>query len=220
MSGPLVICADASRTYGHGHLAVVAVHGASCVVDATSRVALVGPSGSGKTTLLQLLAGLDRPTSGSVSWPTWDSGPFQDPSRAGVVFQGPSLMPALTAAENVAFPLLLQGVAYDEAAARARASLDLLGITGLGEKLPDELSGGQAQRVAVARVVTTRPSLIFADEPTGQLDRASAARVLDVLMEAADHLGAGLVITTHDASVAGRLDAVWRMHDGELAVAA
>jgi putative ABC transport system ATP-binding protein len=136
------------------------------------------------------------------------------------VFQGSSLMPALTATENVAFPLLLQGVAYEEAAERARDSLDLLGIGGLGEKLPEELSGGQAQRVAVARVVTTRPSLILADEPTGQLDRASAKRVLDVLIAAADHLHAGLVVTTHDASVAGRLEVVWQMHDGELAAAA
>ncbi|MCW2797727.1 ATP-binding cassette domain-containing protein [Nocardioides sp.] len=216
----LVVCDRASRTFGHGSLAVVAVHDASCAVTARSRVALVGPSGSGKSTLLQLMAGLDSPTSGSIVWPTWETGPFQDPSRAGVVFQGLSLIPSLTAAENVAFPLLIQGLSHDVAIAQARESLDLLGIGGLGDKVPEELSGGQAQRVAVARVVSSRPKLIFADEPTGQLDRVSGDRVIDVLLDAADHLGAGLVVSTHDATVAARLDVTWRMHDGELVVAA
>ena len=220
MNEPLVVCEAAGRTFGHGSVAVVAVHDASCTVDTDSRIALVGPSGSGKSTLLQLMAGLDTPTSGSIAWPAWESGPFQDPSRAGVVFQGLSLIPSLTAVENVAFPLLLQGVSHEQAVARAIESLDLLGIAALADKVPEELSGGQAQRVAVARVVTTRPQLIFADEPTGQLDRASGDRVVDVLLEAADHLQAGLVLSTHDASVAGRLDVVWRMHDGELVGAA
>lgn len=218
-SKTLVVCDRAGRTFGAGHVAVVAVHEVSCTISSTSRVALVGPSGSGKTTLLQLLAGLDEPTSGTISWPAWPAGPFQDPSRAGVIFQGPSLIPGLTAADNVAFPLLLQGVDDRAAMSRARAALDLLGIGALGEALPDELAGGQAQRVAVARVVTSEPRLIFADEPTGQLDRASGDRVVDVLLEAADHLGAGLVVTTHDATVAARLDEHWRMRDGELVVA-
>ena len=220
MNEPLVVCEAAGRTFGHGSVAVVAVHDASCTVDTDSRIALVGPSGSGKSTLLQLMAGLDTPTSGSIAWPAWESGPFQNPSRAGGVFQGLSLIPSLTAVENVAFPLLLQGVSHEQAVARAIESLDLLGIAALADKVPEELSGGQAQRVAVARVVTTRPQLIFADEPTGQLDRASGDRVVDVLLEAADHLQAGLVLSTHDASVAGRLDVVWRMHDGELVGAA
>jgi putative ABC transport system ATP-binding protein len=215
----LVVCDLVGRTFGQGTLAVVAVHEVSCTVTSTSRIALVGPSGSGKTTLLQLMAGLDRPTSGTITWPTWTGGPFQDPSRAGVVFQGLSLIPGLTAAENVAFPLMLRGIAERDVMPRARASLDLLGLGSLGDKLPDELSGGQAQRVAVARVVTSGPQLIFADEPTGQLDRASGDRVIDVLLEAADHLGAGLVVSTHDSTVAARLGTHWRMHDGELEVA-
>lgn len=218
-SETLVACDLASRTFGRGNLAVVAVHAVSCTISSTSRIALVGPSGSGKSTLLQLMAGLDSPTSGTISWPAWPGGPFQDPSRAGVIFQGLSLIPGLTAAENVAFPLLLQGLRHDAAIDRATASLDLLGVRALGDKLPDELSGGQAQRVAVARVVTSGPRLIFADEPTGQLDRASGDRVIDVLLDAADHLGAGLVVSTHDSTVAERLDALWRMRDGELVVA-
>ena len=111
----LVLCERASRTFGHGRTAVVAVHDVSCGVSASSRVALVGPSGSGKSTLVQLMAGLDRPTSGTVAWPAWGSGPLHDPSRAGVVFQGPSLIPSLSAVENVAFPLLLRGVGRDQA---------------------------------------------------------------------------------------------------------
>ncbi|GAB3779855.1 ABC transporter ATP-binding protein [Nocardioides ungokensis] len=216
MSDTLVVCDDAGRTFGRGSLAVVAVHSVSCSVGACSRVALVGPSGSGKSTLLQMMAGLDAPTSGSVTWPAWESGPFQDPTRAGMVFQGLSLIPSLSAAENVAFPLILQGVVHEEAMAQAIESLDRLGIASLADKVPDELSGGQSQRVAVARVVTTGPQLIFADEPTGQLDRASGERVIDVLLEAADHLGAGLVLSTHDTEVASRMKETWRMRDGEL----
>ena len=212
------MCEHASRTFGRGALAVVAVHDVTCHVGPSSRVALVGPSGSGKSTLLQMMAGLDTPTSGSVTWPAWGAGPFQDPSRAGVVFQGESLIPALTARENVAFPLLLGGLRTDDAMGRAADALGLLGIEDLGGKTPDELSGGQAQRVAVARVLASQPALIVADEPTGRLDRASGKRVIDVLLEAADHIGAGLVISTHDGAVASRLTQTWRMRDGELVV--
>ncbi|NYD42632.1 ABC transporter ATP-binding protein [Nocardioides panaciterrulae] len=214
----LVVCEAAGRTFGKGNVAVVAVHEVSCTITSTSRIALLGPSGSGKSTLLQLMAGLDQPTSGTIAWPAWPGGPFQDPSRAGVIFQGLSLIPGLTAAENVAFPLLLQGVEDREAMSRARGSLALLDIGALGDKLPDELSGGQAQRVATARVVTSGPRLIFADEPTGQLDHVSGERVIDVLLEAAAHLGAGLVVSTHDSTVAARLDEQWRMRDGQLVV--
>lgn len=216
MSETLVVCDRVARTYGRGTVAVVAVHGASCRVESDSRVALVGASGSGKSTLLHLMAGLDAPTSGAVTWPTWPAGPFQDPSRAGMVFQGPSLIPSLSAVENVAFPLLLQGIAHEEATTRARDSLDLLGIAWLGDRVPEEMSGGQSQRVAVARAVTAQPGLILADEPTGRLDRAAGERVMDLLVDAAEHLGAGLVVATHDPAMAGYLKETWRMRDGEL----
>jgi putative ABC transport system ATP-binding protein len=137
-----------------------------------------------------------------------------------VVFQGNSLIPSLSAAENAAFPLLLRGIDPREAMARARDALGLLGLDGLAGKVPDELSGGQAQRVAVARAVTSRPQLILADEPTGQLDRAAAERVVGVLLEAADHLGAGLLVSTHDPAIAARMQVTWQMRDGELRVAA
>ncbi|WP_329587000.1 ABC transporter ATP-binding protein [Streptomyces sp. NBC_01362] len=218
---PLVVCADAARTYGSGPNAVVAVHGVNCAVPAGARIAVVGPSGSGKSTLLHLMAALDRPTAGTVSHPglSADTGGVADilPARdIGVVFQGPSLLPPLPAMENVALPLLIDGLEADEAADRASAALAGLGLEPLATKLPDEMSAGQAQRVAVARMLARRPRLILADEPTGQLDRETARQVMAVLLSAADTLGAAVLITTHDARVAGALDERWYMADGRV----
>jgi ABC-type lipoprotein export system ATPase subunit len=211
---PLVTCTDVARTYGSGPGAVVAVHGASCVVAPGARIAVVGPSGSGKSTLLHLLAGLDRPTAGQVSHLGLPEGP---PARhIGVVFQGPSLLPPLTAQENVVLPLLIDGMPQAEALARAREALEALELTSLAAKVPDELSAGQAQRVAVARVLARRPRLVLADEPTGQLDRDTARHVMEVLLAAADALGAAVLIATHDARVARALDTRWYMADGRL----
>jgi ABC-type lipoprotein export system ATPase subunit len=133
-----------------------------------------------------------------------------------VIFQGPSLLAPLTAEENVALPLVLDGLSDHEAHRSARAALDLLELLELREKLPEEISGGQAQRVAVARALAGAPRLILADEPTEQLDRANGALVVDVLLAAADHTGAALVVATHDATVAERLAEVWEMHSGRL----
>ncbi|MFE4369582.1 ABC transporter ATP-binding protein [Streptomyces sp. NPDC056835] len=211
---PLVLCTDAARTYGTGAGAVVAVHGASCAVGAGAGIAVVGPSGSGKSTLLHLMAGLDLPTAGRVAHPGLSEGPL--PRHIGVVFQGPSLLPPLTAVENVALPLRIDGVADAEADARASAALEELGLEALAWKLPDELSAGQAQRVAVARVLARRPRLILADEPTGQLDRESAGQVMAVLLSAAATLGAAVVVSTHDMRVADALPTRWSMADGRL----
>jgi ABC-type lipoprotein export system ATPase subunit len=133
-----------------------------------------------------------------------------------VVFQGPSLLPALTVLENVALPLVLDGVSASRAHARARDTLELLGLDELRDKLPEEISGGQAQRVAVARAVAGEPRLILADEPTGQLDRASAEGVVEVLEAAAAHTEAALVVATHDPAVAARLPERWEIHSGRL----
>jgi ABC-type lipoprotein export system ATPase subunit len=213
---PLVLCSGAGRTYGSGRTATVALQPAECAVAAGARVALVGPSGSGKSTLLHLMAGLDEPTVGSVSWPGIGAREALRPGRVAVVFQGPSLLPPLTVEENVALPLLLDGQRDAEARRAARHALELLDLVELSDKLPEELSGGQAQRVAVSRALAGEPTLILADEPTGQLDRASAAAVVDVLLAAADHAGAALVVATHDPTVAERLPAVWEMHSGRL----
>lgn len=213
---PLVHVQDASRTYGRGPTAVVAVHGATCQVWPGERIAVVGASGSGKSTLLHLMAGLEPATTGSVTWPGLPHPPTTSPGTVGVVFQGPSLIPALDAIENVALPLVLAGTPDHQARRAAASTLARVGVGDLATHLPEELSGGQAQRVAVARVLAARPRLILADEPTGQLDQATGAHVIDVLVQAADELAAALVVTTHDRSVAARMHRQWPMHSGRL----
>ena len=131
-----------------------------------------------------------------------------------MVFQGPSLLPPLSVVENVALPRQLAGVSSEEAVEEARGALARLGLTELADKLPEEISGGQAQRVAVARVLASRPLLILADEPTSQLDRENGAHVVDVLLEAADAAGAALVIATHDHTIADRFVTRWTVADG------
>ena len=211
----LVVCVGVARTFGTGDRAVVAVHGADCAVRGGDRIAVTGPSGSGKSTLVHLFAGLDTPTAGTMTWPTWDEGPRRHTGRVGMIFQGPSLLPALNGWENVAMPLLLAGIGVDAARTMAVAALDRAGVAALAEALPEEMSGGQAQRVAVARALVVRPALILADEPTGQLDRAIADRVVDVLLEACAP-DTALVVCTHDPRVARCMDRQWRMVDGRL----
>jgi ABC-type lipoprotein export system ATPase subunit len=213
---PLVRCAGAARTYGTGATATVALQPTDCEVAPHARLALVGPSGSGKSTLLHLMAGLDEPTLGSVTWPAIGDRDALRPGPVAVIFQGPSLLPPLTVEENVALPLLLDGRHDADARAAARRALELLDLVELRDKLPEELSGGQAQRVAVSRALAGRPTLILADEPTGQLDRANGAAVVDVLLAAAEHADAALVVSTHDPTVAERLADRWEMHSGRL----
>jgi putative ABC transport system ATP-binding protein len=208
----LVRCVAVARTYGSGTNAVVALHGATATVRRGDRIAVSGPSGSGKSTLLHLMAGLDVPTAGDVARPD----PAVGAAPAGVVFQGPSLVSDLDVRENVALPLLFAGVPAPEAMRRAHSALATLDIGALGAKLPAELSSGQAQRVAVARVLASGPALILADEPTGRLDRANADHVVTVLLETADALDAGLVLATHDEAVAARMARRWQMLDGRL----
>jgi ABC-type lipoprotein export system ATPase subunit len=213
---PLVRCTDVARTYGAGRAAVVAVHGINCEVDAGERIAIVGPSGSGKSTLLHLMAGLDVPTTGAISWPALGGRSALRPRLVGVVFQGPSLLAPLDVEENVALPLVLGGGDPALATEAARITLARLGLDDVSSALPEELSGGQAQRVAIARVLATRPRLILADEPTGQLDHVTGALVMDALLATASETGAALVVSTHDAAVAERLVRQWRIADGKL----
>lgn len=213
----LAVCKEVSRVFGVGANAVVAVHGTSCAVRPRARIALIGPSGSGKSTLLHLLAGLEQPTSGTVSWPALGQEAHDRAAQIGVVFQGPSLIPTLTVAENVALPLVLAG--FQGADQRAADALDLLELAVLAPKLPEELSGGQAQRVAVARVMAQRPHLVLADEPTGQLDRATGLRLVEVLLDTVNHIDAALLVSTHDTAVAERLDTHWTMGRGRLRTA-
>ena len=212
----LIRCTGLTRAYGSGPGAVAAVHGVSCTLRGGMQIALTGPSGSGKSTLLHMLAGLDTPTTGTISWPGLDGSPFGRPGVVGLIFQGPSLLPPLDVAENIALPLLLSGCDERQARDRAAAALHEVGLDELGARLPEELSGGQAQRVAVARALATRPRVILADEPTGQLDSAHAAQVAALLLDAATRLGAALVLATHDMALAERLPDRWQMADGRL----
>ena len=217
MSGPLLVrCRGVGRTYGEGPTATVALQPADCDLEAGAWIALVGPSGSGKSTLLHLMAGLDEPTTGLVEWPALGDRRDLRPGPVAVIFQGPSLLPPLTVEENVALPLVLAGAEDDQAHVAAREALAALDLLDLTEKLPEEISGGQAQRVAVARALTGEPQLILADEPTGQVDRSNGAAIVEALVAAADASGAGLVVATHDPTVAAKLPRCWEMHSGRL----
>ena len=212
----LIRCSGLTRVHGRGPAKVTALRDVSCILGAGMRVALTGPSGSGKSTLLHLLAGLDTPTSGTIEWPGLGGNPFGRPGAVGMVFQGPSLLPPLDVTENVALPLLLAGSTETDARGRALAALHDVGLDELAARLPEELSGGQAQRVAVARALAARPRLILADEPTGQLDTATADRFLTIALAMLDAAGIALVVATHDERVAARMRDRWHMDHGTL----
>jgi ABC-type lipoprotein export system ATPase subunit len=216
---PLVSCDEVSRTYGTGRAATVALRPTVCTVEPNARIAVTGPSGSGKSTLLHLMAGIDDPSSGTVSWPGIGSRSDLRPGPVAMIFQGPSLLPSLNVIENVALPRQLAGVSNNEALTEAREALALLGLSELRHKLPEEISGGQAQRVAAARVLASQPKLILADEPTSQLDRENGRHVIDVLLEAADAAGAALVVSTHDHGIADRFPTRWTVADGAVTTA-
>ena len=215
MREPLVETKAVSKAFGTGPTRFEALTDVTCRVMPRDRIAIMGPSGCGKSTLLHILAGLDQPSSGTVAWPALGRVTEAAASGIAVVFQSASLLPMLTVLENTALPLLL---ANDEAHAEgeARAALLRFGLGDLAEHLPEQLSGGQAQRVAIARAITTRPRLLLADEPTGQLDHASALAVIDQL-DAAMPPDAALVIATHDREVARHMKAIWQMQAGRLA---
>lgn len=212
----VVVAQNMSRRFGRDRQAVDAVRNVSCEIRAGEQVVLSGASGSGKTTLMHVLAGLDSPTSGTITWPELGDRARLRPGPIAVVFQAPSLLPPLDVIENVALPLMLLGVERAEARQRAWDALERLELTDVADKLPEELSGGQAQRVAVARVLAGRPQLILADEPTGQLDHDSARVVIDTLGATATELGAALLVNTHDRQMVERFTTRWTMHDGLL----
>ena len=217
MSEAFVVGAAVARRFQQGDVVLDALRPASFTVRAGDRIAIVGPSGSGKSTLLQLIADLDTPSGGSLRWPALGASGTLRPRHIGIVFQSASLLPALSAVENVEVPLRLLGNAADARAA-ALAALASVGLADVADKLPDELSGGQAQRVGLARAIALRPRLVLADEPTGQLDQPSAQRAIDALLQSLEGSDAALVVATHDPAVAQRLRTVWRMDHGLLSL--
>jgi len=207
---------DVGRVFGANGSEVVALQHATCRIQRGDRIALVGPSGSGKSTLLHLLAALDEPTTGTVTWPALGERGTLRPSKISFVFQTESLLAPLTVLENIEVPRLLAGSNANEARNDASEILGALDLGALADKLPEEISGGQAQRAAVARSLITRPALILADEPTGQLDHHTAAHLLDLLLRRLEGSDTALVIATHDPVVAGRMKIQWTMDHGVL----
>lgn len=219
MTDLLVETLGVARSFERGGKTVEALAPATCRVTAGDRIALLGSSGSGKSTLLHLMAGLDLPSAGEIRWPHLGDRDALRPRQVAMVFQSPSLMPPLSAVENVELPLILNGRGGDARAA-AMEALERVGLADLAEKLPEELSGGQGQRVAMARAIATRPQLLLADEPTGQLDQATGRALIDALLGWLAGSRTALVIATHDLAIAERMDHVWRMDHGELCSAA
>ena len=216
MSDILVRATGLRREFGNGQTPVVAIAEATFEIHEGDRIVLVGPSGSGKTSLLHLIAGLDEPSAGVIEWPALGGAGDLRPGRVSIAFQGPSLLPPLTVSENVALPALLAGGAEADATAAALVLIGEIGLSEVASKLPEEISGGQAQRAGVARALMGRPRLILADEPTGQLDRGSAAELIGVMFRHAEATGAALVIATHDTFVAERMPLCWTITDRRL----
>jgi putative ABC transport system ATP-binding protein len=211
---------DVSRVHGEGATAVHALRGVSLSVRAGELVAVMGPSGSGKSTLLTLAGGLDSPSSGRILVRGQDLGTLGAAGIAalrrrsvGYVFQDLNLIPALTAAENVALPRELDGVSARRARKQAIAALDRLGLAELADRFPDDMSGGQQQRVAIARAIVGERTLLLADEPTGALDSETGEAVLRLIRARCDDGVAG-VLVTHEARLAGWADRIVFLRDG------
>jgi putative ABC transport system ATP-binding protein len=221
LPAPVVTASDVVRRYGEGDTAVDALRGVSVDITAGRLTAVMGPSGSGKSTLMHILAGLDKPTSGEVTVAGVDISNLDDSEltklrrdHIGFIFQFFNLLPMLTAAENIVLPTRLAGGKPDQ------AWLDeVVASVGLSERLshkPSELSGGQQQRVAVARALVSRPSVMFADEPTGNLDSTTSGEILALLRNSVDTLGQTTVMVTHDAHAAAIADRVLFLADGDI----
>jgi putative ABC transport system ATP-binding protein len=214
-------CESLGRTYLSGGRELTVLKDISFRVEPGGFVAVLGPSGSGKTTLLGLLAGLDRPTAGRVWLDGADLGALDEDALArlrsekvGFVFQSFQLIPTLTARENVQVPLELRG---DAAGGAADELLARVGLAERGHHYPAQLSGGEQQRVALARAFSNRPRILFADEPTGNLDAATGAGIIDLMVELNRDLGTTLVLVTHDLDLAGRARRTIRLADGRVA---
>jgi putative ABC transport system ATP-binding protein len=218
---PIISAQELQRRYGMGETAVDALAGVSVDFERSRLTAIMGPSGSGKSTLMHLLAGLDRPTGGQVLVEGTDISTLDDKrltelrrEKFGFIFQFFNLLPVLTAEENIVLPLSIAGHKPDSA--WVQELLDKVGLADRRTHRPSQLSGGQQQRVAVARALVTRPAVVFADEPTGNLDSKASVEVLDLLRGSVDELGQTVVMVTHDASAAAFADRILVLVDGRI----
>ena len=212
-----------TKVFQEGGRTLEVLRGVDLTVAARDKLAIIGASGSGKTTLLQLLGGLDRPTAGEVIVCSQPIGVLNDSERGklrnqrlGFVYQFHYLLPEFSALENVAMPLLIRGVESTEATGRAKKLLVRIGLLERLHHRPSKLSGGERQRVAVARALIAGPSVVLADEPTGNLDQPTGARLFDLMLELNSDLGTSLVVVTHDSALAARMDRILKLEDGLL----
>lgn len=219
----LIDCDGLGKTYHMGDTAVHAVRGVDLRIDTGSYVAIMGPSGSGKSTLMNLIGCLDTPSVGTYRLVGRDVGTLDDDELAGIrnaeigfVFQGFHLLPRATAQQNVELPLIYAGAADRERTARAERALVSVGLADRAGHRPNQLSGGQRQRVAIARALVNEPSLLLADEPTGNLDSRTGAEILDLLDDLHGR-GLSIIMVTHESDVAARAQRVVRLHDGRIA---
>ncbi|MEU4694616.1 ABC transporter ATP-binding protein [Actinoplanes sp. NPDC023714] len=217
MSAPLLTATGVHKNYGNTQ----ALRGVDFAIEAGEIVAVTGPSGCGKSTLLHCLAGLLSVDAGEIRYRDQDIGLFSEAARSrlrrsdfGVLFQFGQLVPELTAAENVALPLLLSGSGRKGAREAALGWLDRFGVADLADKRPGAVSGGQQQRVAVARAMVTEPKVVFADEPTGALDQLNGEQVLGAMVRVAREQGTAVVLVTHEATIAAYADREISLRDG------
>jgi putative ABC transport system ATP-binding protein len=215
---------DVTKIYQQGRRTVQAVRGVSMRVEAGEFVSIMGPSGSGKSTLMHLIGALDTPTTGKALFDGKDLQAMSDRQRSllrrtrvGFVFQFFNLLPTLTAAENVAMPLLLGGTSRRAALAKSAASLERVGLSNRSDHFPEELSGGEMQRVAVARALVTEPEAVLCDEPTGNLDSVNSREILGLLRELPEEGKRSVVMVTHDPAAAAVGDRIIHIADGVIA---
>ena len=222
-SDGVLICRSIVRQFREGDSTLEVLSGVDMVVRESERLAIIGTSGSGKTTLLQIMGGLDDPTSGEVLVNGQSIANIDEKDKStlrnqfiGFVYQFHHLLPEFSAQENVAMPLMIRRLKKDDAMQQAAELLDRVGLGQRLDHKPGELSGGERQRAAVARALITRPKLVLADEPTGNLDAGNGEHVLKLMLELNQELNTSLVIVTHDHSIAGQMDRILVLEDGKL----
>ncbi|WP_028388680.1 lipoprotein-releasing ABC transporter ATP-binding protein LolD [Legionella fairfieldensis] len=224
MNDVIFNCQNLGKSYYDGNETVEVLKGVNLIIKRGERIAIIGPSGSGKSTLLHLLGGLDKPTTGllltqDVNWQTLSEKQrcTLRNQRLGFVYQFHHLLPEFTALENVAMTLLLANKTVMEAETQAKIILEKVGLSHRLQHKPSQLSGGERQRVAIARALIHQPQCVLADEPTGNLDHATAARVFDLMLDLNEHLDTALIIVTHDQQLASRMDKVLTIQNGYIA---
>ena len=225
MSDVIINCRNLSKSYHDGNMSVDVLKGMDFDIKHGDRIAIVGPSGSGKSTLLHLLGGLDRATGGHIFIEGTDWQDLSEKKRCklrnkqlGFIYQFHHLLPEFSAMENVAMPLLLAGMPVLEAKDQAHAILQQVGLAARSLHKPSQLSGGERQRVAIARALVHQPKCVFADEPTGNLDQSTAAKVFDLMLDLNIQRKTALVIVTHDKQLADRMDKVMMLQEGRLSL--